>query len=247
MNAPETTQEFHKAVLVSHPMFESIDAAELEDILAHARTTFHEKGKLLFLQGDRADYCYMVLSGWVKVFRETLDGDEAVIDVINQGNLLGENAIFDADRYNFSAEIVSSTTMLAFPMKLLKDKVENNSKIALAMLNWMGNQRRRQAREIEGLTLQTASQRLGCFLLRLCRADSDSVTLHLPYDKSLIAARLGMKSETFSRALGKLKKDTGIVVKGPSIEIPDVIELSGYTCNACSNEFPCEDIRKHSA
>ncbi|HEY9163336.1 MAG TPA: helix-turn-helix domain-containing protein, partial [Magnetovibrio sp.] len=54
----------------------------------------------------------------------------------------------------------------------------------------------------------------------------------LPMDKSLIAARLGMQPETFSRALAKLKS-AGVENSGSDIVIQDVDQL--------------RDIIKHNA
>jgi hypothetical protein len=68
------------------------------------------------------------------------------------------------------------------------------------------------------------------------------VTLHLPYDKTLIASRLGMKPETFSRALAKLKEQTGIRIVGPTVYIDRLQTLVSYTCNHCSTHFPCDDL-----
>ena len=67
----------------------------------------------------------------------------------------------------------------------------------------------------------------------------------LPYDKTLVASKLGMQPETFSRALSKLKKNTGIEVQGSIITIPDFKMLSDYCCSVCSSEYPCKDLSKH--
>jgi CRP/FNR family transcriptional regulator, dissimilatory nitrate respiration regulator len=50
----------------------------------------------------------------------------------------------------------------------------------------------------------------------MCKAVSsrEDVQLTLPIDKSLIARRLGMKPETFSRAPGALKSEVGLQVEG---------------------------------
>ena len=71
----------------------------------------------------------------------------------------------------------------------------------------------------------------------------ESVTITLPYDKTLIASRLGMKPETFSRALAKLKQETQIEIKGPMVTIKDMQRLISFTCNHCSSSFPCEDLK----
>ncbi len=203
-----------------------------------------KKGEVLFLQGDDAKYFYIVKSGWVKLFRETIDGEEAIVDVITEGHIFGNHSAFDEQKYSYSAEVVENTILYQLPLNLIVDVVSEDQKFALNFIKLISTKQKKNRREIEHLTIQTAPQRIGCFLLRLCnKKDNKNVILYLPYDKSLIASRLGMKAETFSRALSKLKEETGIIINGPSVTIPDVSRLSSYTCNACSDIYPCEDVK----
>ena len=54
-----------------------------------------------------------------------------------------------------------------------------------------------------------------------------SVTIDLPYDKSLVAARLGMKPESLSRALAKLRL-YGVTTNGHKIELSDIVKLREF-------------------
>lgn len=237
-----------KSLLKDHPILEGVSDAVLDGLVKVARPQEVSKGQVLFLQEDEAEHVFLVINGWVKVFRETLDGEEAVIDVITRGHMIGEGAIFNGGQHNAGAAAVEPSLVMQIPIRALEDLINQNSDIAVNMLHMVSRQRRRQNHEIESLTLQNASQRIGCFLLRLlpvsaANTPEDDITLHLPYDKSLIASRLGMKSETFSRALGRLKSETGIGVRGGTITIPGVVALTRYSCSACSTEFPCKDMQ----
>ena len=76
--------------------------------------------------------------------------------------------------------------------------------------------------EVEQLTAHTTSERLADFLLKLCpRQQTGPTTIHLPTDKSLIAGRLGMQPETFSRSLAKLRP-LGVETHGQNIVVQDV-------------------------
>ena len=111
------------------------------------------------------------------------------------------------------------------------------------MLEAFTAKRRKQMQELEGLKLQNAPQRIGCFLLRQCGglAEGD-YAVSLPYCKSLLATQLGMKSETFSRALNKLKAATGVKASGGTAEIPCLEQLAEFVCCGCSNMYPCRDL-----
>ncbi|TNE62543.1 MAG: Crp/Fnr family transcriptional regulator [Alphaproteobacteria bacterium] len=231
------------SLLVRHALFAGIDAATVDQFAQAGQLQDYSKGDTLFLQDDDAEWFYIIVSGWVKLFRETMDGHEAVIDILTSGQSFGETAILEDGRHSCGATAVEKVQLLRLPAPMLKRSISENNRMALAMLHTLSQHRRRQTREIESLTLQNASQRIGCFLLRLCTIDmAEPIELKLPYDKSLIAARLGMKSETFSRALNKLRDETDIKVEGSLVTIPRLEVMSSFSCSACSNEFPCDDI-----
>lgn len=212
---------------------------------ASAKIQKFSKGKILFLHGDDAEYFYFIKSGWVKLFRETLDGTQAVVDIFTRGYIFGDTSIFEDGVYPYSAEVVEPTEIISLPLAPLKSEIENNSKFAFDMLSSMAKYRRQQDREIEHRSIQNASQRIGCFLLRLIKQDEEGkIQIHLPYDKMLVASRLGMQPETFSRALKKLQNETGIEVKGATITMQNMDQLVSYSCAACSSEFPCKDLSK---
>ena len=224
-------------------LFSNIDDELLHSFVSESVVKKLPKGKILYLHEDKADFFYLIKSGWIKLFRETLDGEEAVIDVLNDGNIFGEEAVFDDGTYSNGAQVVEDATLVMIPINLLKQQIQEEPKIAMQMLSAMSKLRKKQDNEREHLNLQNAPQRIGCFLLRLCNLDNDgSITIHLPYDKTLIASRLGMKPETFSRALTRLRKDTGIIIKGATVQIDNVEELSTYSCRACSSSYPCKDL-----
>ncbi len=230
------------------PVFSGLEQTALERICMQAHDLDAVKAKLLFVSGDPAEFFYVIKSGWVKLFRETLDGNVAIIDILTTGHMFGETSIFEDGAYPYSAEIVEDAAIIALPLADLKQEIENNQQLALAMLTSMARYRKQQEQEIEHRTMQNAPQRIGCFLLRLTRQnETGPVTIHLPYDKTLLASRLGMQPETFSRALSKLKEATGIRVKGATIELDNLEQLTNYSCAACSSEFPCKDIAASSS
>ena len=230
-------------MLREHSLFAGMSDQMFDEFSHAAQEMSRDKGNVLFLQDDPAEWFYFIVSGWVKVFRETIEGDEAVLDVLTCGHIFGEAAIMDGGMHTVGAAVVEKATLLRLPASLLKSAITKSHDVALGMLASISRQRRQQTQEIENLNMQNAPQRIGCFLLRLCRtSETEAAEFNLPYDKSLIAARLGMQCETFSRALNKLRKETSISVKGAAVDIPDIEELSTFACSRCSNEYPCSDL-----
>lgn len=76
---------------------------------------------------------------------------------------------------------------------------------------------------VERLKSHTAAQRIADFLLSLCGDKTGNCTVILPYDKVLIAAWLGMKPESLSRAFRRLK-NYGVMIQKDHAII-DSVEL----------------------
>lgn len=231
-------------ILKDQALFKDCSSEFVVSLAQQSSLRQSDKGHILFLALDKADKFYIVVKGWVKLFRETLDGAQAVVDILPEGHIFGESSIFENDIYPYSAEAAEPIKFIEMPLGELKREIESNPKMALSMLSSMARYRKQQDQEIEHRTLQIAPQRIGCFLLRLAdqHQKEGPITINLPYDKLLMASRLGMQPETFSRALSKLRDATGIRVKGATIELDSLDQLTDYSCAACSSEFPCKDI-----
>ncbi|MBL4803625.1 MAG: Crp/Fnr family transcriptional regulator [Alphaproteobacteria bacterium] len=230
------------------PTFTNASQSFFETLEKESQTVRHGKGKILFLHEDEAASFFLIKSGWVKLFRETLDGSQSVVDILPAGHIFGETAIFENDRYPYSGEVVEPAEIVSLPLSALKAEIRENNDFAFSMMSAMARYRRQQDRELEHRTIQNAPQRIGCFLLRLAdQSKTGPVTIHLPYDKTLVASRLGMQPETFSRALSKLKSQTGITIKGATIEMDSLNQLVEFSCAACSSEFPCKDLTAKKA
>lgn len=213
----------------------------LADLAAHTHQRSYAEGDTLCHQPDVAHTVWLTMSGWVKLTRETLDGSEAVWDVLGAGHLVGLETLMPDYRYTTRAVAVEPVTTLAISHAALRRITESHPPFALALLGHSLRQQESEQLEIEHRTHQTAPQRIGCFLLRLAKAPiSGSMTLNLPFDKGLLAARLGMQPETFSRALARLKQDTGIGLQGAQVTIQDVAQMHKYVCGPCSGSYPCQ-------
>ena len=82
--------------------------------------------------------------------------------------------------------------------------------------------------QVEALKAQTGAQRVAEFLLELAPCAAGACEVVLPYDKVLIAGRLGMKPESLSRAFSKLREQ-GVTIRQNRAEIADVAALRVFS------------------
>lgn len=202
-------------------------------VLAHCQVRTLNRGTHLFLQGDGADMVYLVLEGWLKVFRLSSDGAEAVLHIFRPGESLAEPAVFSLGRYPASAEAAApDTRVLAIPGNVLRDMLRRDPELALQIIGVFSQRMNSLVAETERRQVLPTVRRVATFLLELLDDTQATLlppphTLTLPYDKALIAARLGMTPESLSRALAQLKRQ-GVSVHGARVRFEDSVALRRY-------------------
>lgn len=219
------------------PFFKGMPESDLDCFLSAAAIKIQPKNAPLFHHGDMADRIFVVLGGWIKVFRNTEEGDEAIIALFSRGDVFGEAALFSGGHYPFSAQVAEESRLIEIPGALVKERAKANPDIMTRVMHSMSREMHKLQMEIEHMAIMSAPQRVGCLLLQLSSGMvGQGGTLLFPYDKSLAAARLGMKPETFSRALSQLRP-LGVTSKGTEINIESFYGLAEYCCGSCSAEL----------
>lgn len=221
------------------PIFSGLSRDDLRFFTEHSNQRHFPKGTDLFMMGDKADAFYFIIDGWVKLYRMTREGEEVIINIFAPGETFAEAAVFSPlQRYPVNAQAVENTVVLEIPRQMLVDKIRKNSDLALMMLGSISARQRLLVQQIEQITARNAAQRIGTFLLRLCNpSQGSSAIVSLPYDKSLIARRLNIQPETFSRALAQLKPH-GVTMVKREIRILDMKALAEY-CDLDDRDRPC--------
>lgn len=208
-------------------LFSALSRETAERLVDAPGTRVYEKGVLLFDQGAPAEFFYLVIDGWVKVFRSSIGGDETVVSLFQRGETFAEASIFMGGHYPVSAETVTTCRLLRFSGRKLREIVREQPEVALSMLASSSQHLKMLVSQIDHMKRLTAPQRLAHFLLKLGPRAGGPCTIDLPYEKALLANRLGMTPESLSRALGKLKP-LGVSVVRDSIGIADTAQLRKF-------------------
>lgn len=227
-------------LLAKAALFQGIGQDALSELAAACKHRTLEKGTELFSAGDTADYFYLIVEGWIKLYRVSREGDEAIIHVFGPGETFAEAAVFNDRRaYPVHAQAVDHVTLIAIPRSFFVHKIQSDSNFALRILAAIASRQHYLVQQLEQVTARSAPQRIGAFLLRVshARGDERNVCVTLPYDKSLIAARLSIKPETFSRALAKLRPH-GVIARGRTVQIEDPQVLADF-CDVDWQSVPC--------
>ena len=214
-------------ILQSTRLFASLDSQTLQSLLAGAVPRHYPKGQVLFQHGEPADAFFIVLDGWVKVFRVTPGGDEAVVGIFTRGQNFAEAAAFIGGVYPASGEAVTESRVLRISARRLHQRICESPEMGLAMLASTSRHLHMLVCQIEQLKAHTGAQRVAEFLVSLAPQEEGPCTIALPYDKALIAGRLGMKPESLSRAFQRLRGE-GVKINNNMAVIADMEELQAF-------------------
>jgi CRP/FNR family transcriptional regulator, dissimilatory nitrate respiration regulator len=209
------------------PLFEQLADPDLASLLATAALRAMERGTDLFMQGDPANRFFVVLEGWVKLYRINRDGAEAVVRMVNTGESFAEAAMLAQASFPVGAQAVTDVRVLSITSQAFARCLQSDIKAAFAMLGSLSMRLRMLVEQIEQLQVQSAPQRAGSFPLKLCPPGGGNASFKLPLEKSLVARRLGIQPETFSRALAKLRP-IGVEVHGAVVSIEDIDALREF-------------------
>ena len=208
-------------------LFAGLSADSTLHLLHGAVPRKYAKGQMIFEQGDDASAFYIVLEGWIKIFRPSASGDEAVFGVFTVGETFGEAAMFIGGRYPAAAQAVEDCRLVAVHSKVFRDQLNKHPELAFQMLGAMSRHLHSLVLQVEQLQTRSSAQRLAQFLVSLAPGQNGHTVLLLPYDKSLIAHRLGMKPESLSRAFARLRSQ-GVSSDGNKVLVENMGHLREY-------------------
>ena len=224
MNAPQT---LNIAALLAHvPLFSGLDADEIGRIARGTRELNIAKGDILFHKGDLSTGFHLVVYGQIKLAFSSSQGSEKVVDIMSQGQTFGEAVMFMDRPYMVYAQALKDSHLLHLSKTVIIEELERDPKLGRKMIAALSMRLHHLITDVEAYSLHSGRQRIIGYLLRES-ADSDATSLvvNLPTNKGVIASRLNLTQEHFSRILHELTELGLIVVEGRKIHIPSVAKL----------------------
>jgi len=188
-------------------LFEPLDDTELRQMMDHAKLLELSAEDALYSQCDASRNFYIVHSGMIKLFRISEDGTEKILELITANQVLGEDAMFVGEHSAYAAAL-EPTQIISIDCGYLSTLLLENTQMCLRMMTLMSLRSQKLIEEIGSITLQSASQRVTQYLIGKKGVIGDiagSIRLNLP--KQVIASRLGVRPETLSRIITRLRNE----------------------------------------
>ena len=216
-----------QAFLANLPMFSEMQAGELDRIAASTLPVHAEKGQTICHCGDPCTGFHVVVYGQVKLGFTSPQGVEKVIEIVRPGQSFGEALMFLDKPYIVFAQALADSMLLHVARHAVLDELARDPGFARRMLSGLSRRLHGLVRDVEAYTLRSSQERVIGYLLAEVpeNADAGAAEVHLSAGKSVIASRLNMTPEHFSRILHELGNDGVIEIHGRTVRIPDVGRL----------------------
>lgn len=181
------------------------------------------KGAPILAKGQRVSGAYVVLSGQLRVFTLSPDGNEATLYEINPHEtcVLALNCIFNDLLYPAWVQAGAATRVAVIPGPVFRALFEAESTIRNMTVQAFATVVFRLMMELEGIHSYKLERRLSNFLL--LHASTDGIVRMTQQE---IASHLGTTREVVARALGQLASAARIRTGRKQIVINDPARLA---------------------
>jgi len=209
-----------------HPVLGMLPEPVKRDVAARARRIRVARGEPLFHQGDPARRIYQCVSGELKLFRLSGDGEEKIVNLIHAGRSFAEATMFMPRRvYPVHCSALKASELIGYDADRLAETLRASPELCFAMLGMLSRRLHEKIGLIETLSLANARMRVAGYLVDEARASAGHDRLELAVGKKYVANLLGLKPETFSRVIGALAEDGLLTTSARKFKLHDVERL----------------------
>jgi len=209
------------------PLFNELAPADLDHIAQSTAEVEVGRGKMVFHRGEPCVGFHAVVYGQIKLALVSPEGAEKVVRIIGPGESFGEALMFMEKPYIVSAQALSDSLLLHIPKDAVFAGIERGPQLAYKMLGGLSARLHGLMRDVEAYTLHSGTQRVIGYLLGGGLV-KEGEPFRLEVSKAVIASRLSLTPEHFSRILHDLGARGLISVNGRQITLRDIGRLRDY-------------------
>jgi CRP-like cAMP-binding protein len=214
------------------PLFSGLSEPGRQNVARGCKLRRFSRGDMIFRAGEACEAFHFVVSGQVRLYVVSPTGVEKVIELVGPGHSFAEAMMFLSKPYMLNAQTLTDTLIMTVSKQAVFNELERDPRFSMHMLSGISHWLHRLLLDVEGYSLHSGMQRLIGYLLRDVELESDEdfgiVTVSFPVSKAIIASRLSLTPEYFSRVLHQLESENLIEIDKREVRILDVRRLASY-------------------
>ncbi len=203
-----------RTLLKGIPLFAGMPGEQLQTLAGALKRRTYRRGAKILQQGDHGDSLFIVVSGRVRIYTLSPEGQELSVWICDEGDFFGEMALLSGEPRSASAEAMQSTEVLVLQRQAFRDYLLSNPAAAIHTIEVLSKRLRSTTEDAEGLMSLSVTQRIARKLLQLMERygvpDEHGILIDLNLSQEAMATLVGTTRESANRALSALR-DQGIV------------------------------------
>ncbi|NLY10617.1 MAG: pyruvate formate lyase-activating protein [Firmicutes bacterium] len=233
----EMASEEERAEMLSQlkklPLLSDVDKDDVEDVLNQVILSNIKAGDYIFKTGDSPDFMYLIYKGQMKIFNNTIDGEEQIFYIYRDGDFVGGLNLLVETPYRYVGQALTDCKVVAIP-KVTFDRYFYDSPVVLRSVLVKSFERIRWAEDlIQRLSTSNASMKTAGLLLKLVKRIGveidEGIRLELSMNREELGNYSGLRRETITRKLGEFKELGYIELVGNKVIIvKDLEALESY-------------------
>jgi pyruvate formate lyase activating enzyme len=216
------------------PLLNDVAEEDVEDVLNQIILSDIKAGEYIFKTGDPPEFMYLIYQGQMKIFVNTMDGEEQIFYIYRDGDFVGGLNLLVQTPYRYIGEALTDCKVVVIP-KATFDKYFWDSPVVLRSVLVKSFERIRWAESlIQRLATSNASMKTAALLVKLVNRigveTEEGIRLELSMNREELGNYSGLRRETITRKLGEFKELGYIELIGNKVIIvKDLEALESYS------------------
>ena len=226
------------SVLRQHPMFRDLGSEALDQLCRYAKHTSLKRGATICSKGDPGNFLFIVISGTVKISVSSPDGRNAILNLINAGDLFGEVAVLDGQARTADAIANTNCEIFVLDRRDFLPFVRSQPELAMRLIELLCTRLRWTSDQVEQVILQDLPGRLASALLGLTekrKLEPQSQTIAITQQE--ISEMVGMTRESINKQLRAWAARNWVRLEHGAIVVLDAAALRELAEAGSSNGF----------
>lgn len=204
-------------ILGRQPFFAGLSPSVLESINHHFVEVGYQSGEMIYTAGEPADRLFVVAEGKIKLFQQSLNGRNVLLELLITGEFFGNLAALGVAVYPDTAQAQAPACILSIRSDSFRQVLDEHPKLALKTLQIMGDRLNAANRRVLQLSSMPVEKRIAFTLLELVRKlgrpKENMMLIDVPLSRDDLAEMTGTTPETVSRVISQLQS-SGIIESG---------------------------------
>ena len=219
-----------RAILQAHPLFGQLGTHVVERLAACAHVRTVRAGATIFQKGDPGDCLFAICSGTIRIGSHSIDGKDAVLNLIQAGEIFGEIALLDGQARTADAQAVTDCDLMVIARRDFMPMMAREPELALRVIEMLCARLRHTSQQVEDMTFLELPARLAKTLLWLAASSRFTISRKITLTQRELGEMLGMTRESINKQLRAWEERNWIRLQRGSVVVLDPAALSALIC-----------------